>query len=61
MAPVTFAVAWTLTKKFLGSCLIGVTTAAQLDDLLAAADARIPEDALQACDRLAKDIPYPMG
>jgi len=61
MAPVTFAVAWTLTKKFLGSCLIGVTSAAQLDDHLAAADARIPDDALQACDRLAKDIPYPMG
>jgi len=61
MAPVTFAVAWTLTKDFLGSCLIGVTSADQLDDHLAAADVRIPEDALQACDRLAKELPYPMG
>ena len=61
MAPVTFAVAWTLTKKFLGSCLIGVTSVAQLDDHLAAADARIPDDALEACDRLAKEIRYPMG
>ena len=61
MNPVTFAVAWTLTRKFLGSCLIGVTSVAQLDDHLAAADARIPDDALEACDRLAKEIPYPLG
>jgi aryl-alcohol dehydrogenase-like predicted oxidoreductase len=59
--PVTFAVAWTLTKDFLGSCLIGVTHRDQLDVHLAAADARIPEDALRACDRLAKEIRYPLG
>ena len=61
MAPVTFAIAWTLTRDFLGSCLIGVTSVAQLDDHLAAADARIPQDALDACDRLAKQFRYPMG
>ncbi len=61
MAPVTFSVAWTLTRKFLGSALIGVTASEQLDDLLAAADAKVPHEALEACDELAKQIRYPMG
>jgi aryl-alcohol dehydrogenase-like predicted oxidoreductase len=59
--PVTFAVAWTLTRDFLGSSLIGVTHRDQLDVHLAAADARIPDDALAAVDRLAREIRYPMG
>ena len=61
LAPVTFAVAWTLTKPFVGSTLVGVTAAEQLDEHLAAAEARIPAEAIEACDRLAKDIRYPMG
>ena len=61
IAPVTFAVAWTLTKKFVGSTLIGVTSREQMDEHLTAAELKIPDDALQACDRLAKDIPYPLG
>ena len=59
--PVTFAVAWTLTRRFVGSTLIGATHPDQLDVHLAAAEAKIPDDALEACDRLAKDIRYPMG
>jgi aryl-alcohol dehydrogenase-like predicted oxidoreductase len=61
MHPVTFAVAWTLTRKFVGSTLIGVTSPEQLDPHLAAADAVIPADALAACDELSREIPYPMG
>jgi aryl-alcohol dehydrogenase-like predicted oxidoreductase len=61
IAPVTFAVAWTLTRDFVGSTLIGVTDPAQLDEHLAAAEVRIPSDALEACDRLAREIPYPLG
>jgi len=61
VSPVTFSIAWTLTKKFVGSTLIGVTSPEQLDEHLAAADAKIPNDALEACDRLKRDIPYPMG
>jgi aryl-alcohol dehydrogenase-like predicted oxidoreductase len=61
MDPVTFAVAWTLTKKFVGSTIIGVTHPDQLDPHLAAAEAKIPDEALQACDRLAREIPYPLG
>jgi aryl-alcohol dehydrogenase-like predicted oxidoreductase len=61
MSPVTFAVAWTLTRDFVGSTIIGVTSAAQLPEHLAAADAVIPREALAACDLLAREIPYPMG
>lgn len=61
MDPVTFSVAWTLTRDFVGSALIGVTHPDQLDANLAAAEAKIPEDALAAVDALARDIRYPMG
>ncbi|MDJ0848741.1 MAG: aldo/keto reductase [Myxococcota bacterium] len=61
LAPVTFSIAWTLTKPFVGSTLIGVTSPEQLDDHLAAADAEVPHEALEACDKLAKEIRYPMG
>jgi aryl-alcohol dehydrogenase-like predicted oxidoreductase len=61
MAPVTFAVAWTLTRDFLGSSLVGATRVAQLDELLAAAEAKIPPDALEAVERITREIRYPMG
>ena len=61
LAPVTFAIAWTLTKDFLGSTLIGVTHPDQLDDHLAAADAEIPADAIAAIDALSREIRYPLG
>jgi aryl-alcohol dehydrogenase-like predicted oxidoreductase len=60
LSPVTFAVAWTLTRDFLGSTLIGVTNPDQLDEHLRAAEVSLPQDALAACDRLAKEIRYPM-
>src|SRR5262245_33712391 len=60
LSPVTFAVAWTLTRDFLGSTLIGVTHPDQLDEHLRAAELTLPPEALAACDRLAKEIRYPM-
>ncbi len=60
MSPVTFCVAWTLTRDFVGSTLVGVTNADQLDDHLAAADVEIPPEALAECDAIAKEIRYPM-
>ena len=59
--PLTFAIAWTLTKDFVGSTLIGVTSEAQLDAHLAAAEAEIPADVLAECDRLSREIRYPLG
>ncbi len=60
-SPVAFSVAWTLTRDFVGSTLIGATRLDQMDELLAGADVEIPDDALAAVDRLAKEIRYPMG
>jgi aryl-alcohol dehydrogenase-like predicted oxidoreductase len=58
---VTFAIAWTLTRDFVGSTLIGATHPDQLDDLLAAADAKLPPEALVAVDKISREIRYPMG
>ena len=61
MSPVTFSVAWLLTRDFVGSAIIGVTRPEQLAEHLAACEAEIPADALEACDLLAKEIRYPQG
>ena len=61
LSPVAFAVAWTLSKDFVGSTLIGATHPDQLDETLAGAGAKIPEEALAACDRISKEIRYPLG
>ena len=57
----TFAIAWTLTREFVASTIIGATKPEQLKETLAAAQVKIPEDALSACDKLSKEILYPMG
>jgi aryl-alcohol dehydrogenase-like predicted oxidoreductase len=59
-SPVTFAVAWTLTRDFLGSAIIGVTSTEQLGEHLAAAELKLPPEALAAVDRISKEIRYPM-
>jgi len=57
----TFAVAWTLTRRFVGSTLVGATTVAQLDETLRAAEVQLPPEALAACDAISREIPYPLG
>jgi aryl-alcohol dehydrogenase-like predicted oxidoreductase len=57
----TFAVAWTLTRDFVGSTIVGATKPTQLDALLRAPDVKIPDSALAACDAITKEISYPMG
>ncbi len=61
LAPVTFATAWTLSRDFVGSTLIGATRVEQLDETLAAAEVRLEPAALEACDRISREILYPMG
>jgi len=60
MSPVTFSVAWTLTRDFVASSIIGVTAAEQLDEHLAAAEVTLPPEALAAVDELSREIRYPM-
>lgn len=57
----TFAIAWTLTRDFVGSTLIGATSPEQLDPLLAAAETKLPADVLAEVDRISREIRYPMG
>jgi aryl-alcohol dehydrogenase-like predicted oxidoreductase len=61
MSITTFAVAWTLTHDFVGSTIIGATSVEQLGDSLAAADATIPGEALEAIKKVSREIRYPMG
>jgi aryl-alcohol dehydrogenase-like predicted oxidoreductase len=44
-----------------GSTLVGVSEPEQLDPALAATGVQLPDDALRACDRIAKEIRYPLG
>jgi len=60
IAPATFAIAWTLTRDFVGSTILGATRAEQLTETLAAASVRLSEDAVGAVDKISKDIRYPM-
>ncbi len=57
----TLATAWTLSREFVGSTLIGATSVAQLDETLAAAGLSLQDDVLAACDAVSKEIPYPLG
>jgi aryl-alcohol dehydrogenase-like predicted oxidoreductase len=57
----TFAIAWTLTRDFVGSTLVGATSAAQLDETLAAAQATLPPEALAEVDAISREIRYPLG
>ena len=56
----TFAIAWTLTRDFIGASLIGARTLVQAQELLAAAELTLSSDALAACDAISRDIRYPM-
>jgi aryl-alcohol dehydrogenase-like predicted oxidoreductase len=61
MSPVTFATAWTLSRDFVASTIIGATRAAQLDETLAATSVSLPFDALVKCDEISRELMYPMG
>jgi len=60
LSPVTFSIAWTLSRDYVGSTIIGVTDPFQLDEHLKAAEVTLPAEALAACDKLSREIRYPM-
>lgn len=61
ITPATLAVAWSKQFDFVASTIIGVTTAKQLDDSLAAIDLELSKDVLAQCDAVHNEILYPMG
>ena len=61
MSSTTLAVAWTLTKDFVGSTIVGATTVAQVPDLLKGAEVELSADVVKACEQVTREILYPMG
>jgi aryl-alcohol dehydrogenase-like predicted oxidoreductase len=61
MATATLAVAWTLTRDFVGSTIVGATSPEQLADTLRGAEVTLSADVLAACDAVSREIRYPMG
>ncbi len=59
--PVTMAIAWSKQFDFVASTIIGATKAEQLDASLAAMDLTLSKEVLDACDKVHREILYPMG
>lgn len=60
IAPATLAIAWTLSRDFVGSTILGATRREQLDETLAAATVKLNAEVLAAVDKISSDIRYPM-
>jgi aryl-alcohol dehydrogenase (NADP+) len=54
-----FALAWVLANPAITAIVSGVTSDAQLEDNVAAADVRLPAEALQACDEVWRSLRAP--
>ena len=61
MSVVTLATAWSKQHDFVASTIVGVTRAAQLPEILAAADLTLGADVMKKIDAVTKEILYPMG
>jgi aryl-alcohol dehydrogenase-like predicted oxidoreductase len=61
MSVVTLATAWSKQHDFVASTIVGVTRAAQLPEILAAADLTLSADVMKKVDAVTKEILYPMG
>jgi aryl-alcohol dehydrogenase-like predicted oxidoreductase len=61
LSPVAFAVAWTLSRDFVGSTIVGATRSEQVPDLLRGSEVTLSADVLDRCDAISREILYPMG
>jgi len=61
MSPVTLATAWTLSREFVASTIIGARYVTQLEETLKAAEVTLPLDLLVKLDEMSREIMYPMG
>ncbi|MBU2982933.1 aldo/keto reductase [Lentibacter algarum] len=57
--PVHMALAWTLTRPFMGSSIFGATTVAQLEHALEAADIVLSDEVLSELNAVHKQHPMP--
>jgi aryl-alcohol dehydrogenase-like predicted oxidoreductase len=53
------SLAWCLTRPFMGSVLLGATSAAQLDEILTGLDTTLPQEALDAIGEAHRAHPMP--
>jgi len=61
LTPVTLATAWSKQHDFVASTIVGATSEAQLDDIIAAADVSLSAEVLKEIDAITREIAYPMG
>lgn len=61
MSPVTLAIAWSKQHDFVASTIVGATSLAQMDPILAAAEVHLDTDTLARIDAISKELMYPMG
>ncbi len=61
MAPVTLATAWSMRPEFVASTIVGASRLDQMDDILAAADLKLPKDVIAEIDAVTQEFMYPMG
>jgi aryl-alcohol dehydrogenase-like predicted oxidoreductase len=59
--PVTMAVAWSKQHEFVASTIVGATSVAQLDPILAAAGLELAAEVMAKIDGVSREIRYPMG
>jgi aryl-alcohol dehydrogenase-like predicted oxidoreductase len=61
MSPVTLAVAWSMHFDFVASTIIGARYATQLEESFKAFDIKLTPEILSECEKVQKEILYPMG
>jgi aryl-alcohol dehydrogenase-like predicted oxidoreductase len=61
MSVTTLAIAWSKQHDFVGSTIIGATSAEQMPDLLAAADITLSPATMKQLYKVTQEILYPMG
>ncbi len=57
----TLAIAWVLSRDFVGAAIVGATTPEQLEATVKASEVTLNEEVLRACEQVAREWPYPMG
>jgi aryl-alcohol dehydrogenase-like predicted oxidoreductase len=61
MSVVTLATAWSKQHDFVASTIVGATRAAQLPEIVAAADLTLGPEVMNQIEAVSKEILYPMG
>jgi aryl-alcohol dehydrogenase-like predicted oxidoreductase len=61
MSVTTLATAWSKQHDFVGSTIVGATSAEQMPDILAAADVTLSRDTMKQLYKVTQEILYPMG